>query len=133
MPDTRYAFSIVLVAFFSFFFSSRVYSEIADHHGFGVDTETSVAGCLSCHDGVQAKDAPICTKNCDSLSPHPILKRYPPKGPEGNFASVAEINSRGIRLQDNKIACVSCHDLLNSEKNHPVQCGGSLCAVCHPR
>ncbi len=110
-----------------------VSAQIVRHNGFDVDNDGSVFHCVSCHDGVLGKDVGFCIGNCNSGSPHPVLKPYPPLGKERLYAPAALVTAKGIKLYDGKTACISCHDLSNQRKNHLVidNRGSSLCLSCH--
>lgn len=134
MSDCGYIFrTIILPAVLFLTLCSTALPEITDHHGFPVDTETSVTGCLSCHDGVESTTVAICTKDCSAMTPHPVQKHYPPQGREQTFTPATIVKARGIKLPEEKVVCVSCHDLQNKENKHLVNCGGDLCSTCHAR
>ncbi|MCK5222729.1 MAG: hypothetical protein KAR14_14175 [Candidatus Aminicenantes bacterium] len=96
--------------------------------------------CLSCHDGIIAEDTHMTPGNSDVYnSPsiglsHPvrinyveIWQRYPMK--------LHSPDSLGpyIRLYDNKLECLSCHDP-ESEKDHYLVMDNfrsRLCLSCH--
>lgn len=108
-------------------------AETAGHHGFAVDADGRYLDCLSCHDGAIAGYVRYCTDGCNALSPHPILMRYPPKGKERQFAPRGLLETKGIKLPENLVTCISCHNLLNQEKFHLVveKRGSKLCFACH--
>ncbi len=113
-----------------FFLNTPVFAEAVDHHGLKVDNNSGHFECLSCHDGAFAHSVAFCTENCDGNFVHPVDRKYPPRGKEREYASIGELNGRGIKLLNNRVSCISCHDLKNNAKNHPVKVN-RLCLSCH--
>ncbi|OGW34303.1 MAG: hypothetical protein A2010_00230 [Nitrospirae bacterium GWD2_57_9] len=109
------------------------FAEPVAHHGRTVEAESTVAECAYCHDGVDAINIAICSANCDNRHTHPVLRHYPPLGKEFDYAPAGFLLNLGIRLPDNKIACISCHNLRNRERYHLVlnNQGSKLCFTCH--
>ncbi|MBI1921333.1 MAG: cytochrome C [Geobacter sp.] len=103
------------------------------HYSIMVNPEDTSYGCLSCHDGTIASSVGICTVDCTVSDSHPVEKEYPPLGREAKFASIDNVVAAGIKLLDNKIGCISCHDITNQSESHlriPNENSG-LCTVCH--
>ncbi len=126
---------IALVVVFVVLFTLKVtsHSEQIEHHGQLVQIKGELDDCIVCHDGTAASHTPFCTVKCNFKSPHSVLKEYPPRGKEGEYAPISSLPEKGIRLFDGKITCVSCHDLANPDKNHLVVSnkGSNLCFGCH--
>jgi len=99
--------------------------------------------CLSCHDGVMAKDFNVRVKNNpnnrvmsleDIIGGHPVGMEYE------NYASVNGKEYRGeVRFSnemvfaEGKVGCLTCHNPLNSTKGHLVMNNdrSELCFACH--
>jgi len=64
-----------------------------------------------------------------------MMKRYPPRGKEAQYAPTTVIQARGIKLENGHVTCNSCHDLRNASLNHLVMenTGSKLCLTCHLR
>lgn len=109
-----------------------------------MEIDTFSMDCITCHDGVNAKERNIRYKNDsenrvqDILSvvgSHPIGMDY------GSYAySSREFKplgslKRGMELIDGKVGCLSCHNPLNKKKYHLVtdNKGSSLCLMCHKK
>ena len=107
--------------------------ELVEHHGLKIDADSGAMTCLSCHDGRMGKGGTVCLTKCDFRSPHALLRQYPPLGKEDQFAPLASLPGKGIRLEDGRISCISCHDLTNPGKDHLVMSnnGSRLCLSCH--
>ena len=89
--------------------------------------------CLSCHDGTISKMPSVAVKagvwrHGTNLS-HPIGVRYPR---DGDFISKEFLPER-IRLFDEKVGCLSCHDPYTKERNLLVinNRRSQLCLSCH--
>jgi len=104
-----------------------------EHHGMTVEADSPPKICLSCHDGSIAHIISYCTVMCDFSTSHSILKHYPPRGREREYASAAAVNARGIVLVDGQVVCISCHDLRQPGPNHLVMSNekSRLCLSCH--
>ena len=108
-------------------------AELVSHHSARVEANGPAQDCISCHDGSAAKHISFCTVRCDFSGSHSILKRYPPAGKAAHYAPAAAVQARGVKLQDGKVTCISCHDLRNPSRDHLVMdnTGSRLCLVCH--
>jgi len=104
------------------FFGCSLHAPI-EHHGQPVAVTDNPADCTACHDSQAGKDH------------HPIAIAYPPQGKEGLFSPAKALKSNSIRLFNNQVACTSCHNLKNPEKNHLVIDNSSsrLCLLCHKK
>lgn len=110
---------------------SPAIAEQVEHHGKIVDEEGTARSCLSCHDGSLAGNITVCTVQCEITS-HPIMKRYPPSGKGADYASLAEVTAKGVRIVNGMVTCISCHDLKKQVKNHVVlDEDGRHCTICH--
>lgn len=111
----------------------RTGAEVVPHHGAEVEAEGRANDCITCHDGLAAKNAGFCTVQCDFRGPHSILKRYPPSGKEKSFAPLEDLISKGVKLEQGRITCISCHNLRNPDRFHlwTDKTGDSLCLTCH--
>ena len=111
---------------------AAVFGAQVEHHGTRVDPDALVAICLSCHDGSVAEAVNYCTVACNYRTSHSILREYPPKNKADKFVPVAELAAKGIRLEQGKVTCISCHDLRNPAPRHLITGQGrNLCRLCH--
>ena len=104
----------------------------------GLDTES--ARCVSCHDGVSAKEARFGTAASRSVGfagdprrDHPVGIAYGGRGKSDARLQSASLLPSEVRLPGGKVSCVSCHNLYSSEPNHlvvPID-GSKLCLTCH--
>ncbi len=103
------------------------------HRGVKADPSGSAQHCLSCHDGALASHAATCTVQCGFSSSHSILKPYPPTAKEREFAPLQSILRKGIKLENQKVTCISCHDIRGSGKYLLVidNKNSALCRACH--
>jgi len=110
-------------------------AEEVQHHGLSVEADGTLVQCVSCHDGSVAHNVSFCTSQCSAATPHSVLKLYPPAGKIASFASLAEVRAKGIKFDNGRITCISCHNLHNPAKNHLVMenRGSRLCMTCHIR
>lgn len=114
-------------------------AEMTEHHGFMVTAEETTSGCLSCHDGSAAKSVGNCSGvDCRIFESgladsHRVDIPYPPPGKENEFQPVAYLTEARIKLINDQISCISCHDLKNQAASHLVMdnAGSSLCFGCH--
>ncbi len=111
---------------------SPLLAGIVEHHGNAVEAETDHSVCLSCHDGTTGKNIEYCVQDCGSHAVHSVGRSYPPRGMQQEYAPVGWLMNRGIKLFDNKVSCISCHDLSRQEKYHLIMQTG-LCQACHFR
>lgn len=121
----------IFVAVVVVFFLSKPRAVAVDHPA--TDPNDTSYGCLSCHDSLHAKSVGTCTVNCTVWDSHPVEKEYPPPGQEAKYAPIETILAAGIRLSNNKIACISCHDITNQREPYlriPND-NSSLCMTCH--
>jgi len=109
------------------------FGEPVEHYGMMVDSDSSSENCISCHDGSVAHIVSFCRVTCDFSTSHSILKSYPPRGKAREYAGAAEVQAKGIRLVQGKVACLSCHDLRKPGPQHLVMSnvGSALCLTCH--
>jgi len=115
--------------------------------GAGVDLDESSLLCLSCHDGVIAKDvyrtAHAARMSSQlgsawvgraSLSSHPIGIKYPIGDSTYRTAEAATADG-AIKLPDGRIQCISCHDPHNTQRFDYMLVrsnqGSRLCLACH--
>jgi hypothetical protein len=114
--------------------ASQAIAEKVEHHGNIVEAEGTAENCISCHDGLHARNVVFCTVKCDFSTPHSIMKKYPPIGKKASYASVAEVTAKGIRIVNGMVTCISCHNLKNQARLHLIlDEKGRLCAICHIR
>lgn len=113
----------------------------------GEELDGSTLLCLSCHDGVTAKDVYTSAHSTSwagqmgsqqvgslPLSSHPIGVRYPLG--ELTYQPSSSVTADGrIKLPDGRLQCISCHDPHNTGR-HPAMLVKSndrsnLCLSCH--
>lgn len=104
-----------------------------EHYGAMVDRHAGIEECVACHDGSIAKAAVYCIKDCSLLTPHSVLRRYPPPGREAAYRPVESLREAGIVLVDGMVVCVSCHNLGNPPPYHLAveSVASRLCLTCH--
>ena len=127
------AFFVMLV-FLVYLNNDGVSAEKVYHGGEKVDVSGDPIYCVSCHDGSgAAPDARYCTSSCSAVTSHSILRGYPPVFKEDSYAPAESLQDKGIQLFDGKTACVSCHDLRNTNPKHLIydNSGSALCFSCH--
>ena len=114
---------------------------------FGEELNRASLLCLSCHDGVTARDVYTGTHatalasqlgaqfiDVRPLASHPIGRRYPLA--DSTYRGTAEVQADGrIKLPAGRVQCTSCHDPHNTER-HPWMLVKSndrsaLCLSCH--
>lgn len=98
--------------------------------------------CLSCHDGVTAPESLNSTPNSrrvgysgDMRRSHPVGVDYRDRSSNGRSLPLRPVGSlpASIQLPDNKVSCVSCHNLYAKEEHLltvPIE-GSALCFTCH--
>jgi predicted CXXCH cytochrome family protein len=113
--------------------AAQARAEMVSHHTATVEANCLADVCISCHDGKTAKYVSFCTVKCDYSSSHVVLKKYPPAGKAAGYAPVAALQAKGIKLEDGKVTCISCHDLRKTDRYHLVMDNtqSRLCFVCH--
>src|SRR5512140_3430927 len=74
------------------------FAEKIEHHGLTVEADGTVRDCVLCHDGSTASHVSYCTVKCDVLTPHAVLKQYPPRGKASEYATVDEIARKGVKI-----------------------------------
>jgi predicted CXXCH cytochrome family protein len=113
--------------------AAQARAEMVSHHTVTVEANGLAYACISCHDGKAAKHVSFCTVKCDYSSSHAVLKKYPPPGKAASYAPVAALQAKGIKLEDGKVTCISCHDLRKTGRYHLVMDNkqSKLCFVCH--
>jgi len=118
-----------------FFFASPAGAEEVEHHGMQVNADATFSQCVSCHDGTVAHNVSFCTSKCDAATSHAVLKAYPPLRRASEFAPLAAVRAKGIKFDNGRVTCISCHNLRNPAKNHLVMenSGSRLCLTCHIR
>jgi len=123
---------IMLFLLFSAF-TKPLFAEQVSHHGLMADAEGLSYYCLSCHDGSTAKNIDFSSATCGTASIHMFLQKYPPRHKEARFFPIEDVEMRGIRIVDNQVECISCHEIRNPERYHLVitNDGSSLCQGCH--
>ena len=82
------------------------------HFGKMVDGDDPI-GCLSCHYKKGSEAMATCTGGCliNPSTSHPIFKKYPPKGKEAEYVPLAKVKASGVKLRNDEITCISCHDI----------------------
>lgn len=123
----------ILAVMLVFLFAEGVFAEKISHHGVTAEADGAARDCLTCHDGTVGHNVVFCKVKCDFKSPHSILRNYPPRGKEREYASTASIQAEGIKLENGKVTCISCHNLRDGGRNHLVKArrGGGICSICH--
>ncbi|WP_243370949.1 cytochrome c3 family protein [Geotalea sp. SG265] len=109
-------------------------AEMTEHHGFMVTVEETTSGCLVCHDGTSAKSVASCSGvDCRLYGSHGVNMPYPPEGKEDQYKPVERLTAARIKLINDQVSCISCHDLNNHVGAHLVMdnAGSSLCFGCH--
>lgn len=98
--------------------------------------------CLSCHDGIMAKDFKVRMKNnprntvksLDGILIHPIGMEYEKYVEFDGKAYKDNINLYSdMILVEGKVGCLTCHNPLNRGKGHLVMNNSrsELCFACH--
>jgi predicted CXXCH cytochrome family protein len=111
----------------------------------GVELDDSSLLCLSCHDGVVAKDVygsahaisgQIASSwvGAASLSSHPIGVKYPLA--DSKYQPIEAVTSDGrVKLPEGRVQCISCHDPHNTRRHDHMLVrsneGSRLCLSCH--
>jgi len=113
--------------------TAQARAEMVSHHTVTVEANGLADVCISCHDGKTAKHVSFCTVKCDYSSSHVVFKIYPQAGKAARYAPAAALQAKGIKLEDGKVTCISCHDLRKPGRYHLVMDNtkSRLCFVCH--
>lgn len=108
-------------------------AEKIEHYGAMVDRRAGVDECTACHDGSIARDAVYCLEECSFMTPHSVMRRYPPQGREAAYRPAESLSEAGIELVDGMVVCVSCHNLSNPPPYHLAvdNRASRLCLACH--
>lgn len=135
MKARLFLFGITVLTAGAFGVASALPAEEVRHHGISVEADGTLVQCVSCHDGSAAHNVSFCTSQCSAATSHSVLKNYPPAGRQASFAPLAVVKSKGIKFDQGRVTCISCHNLRNPSKNHLVMenRGSSLCLTCHIR
>lgn len=117
------------------------------YSGAGVDLDESSLLCLSCHDGVVAKDVYRSAHAARisgqlgsswvgkaSLTSHPIGVKYPVA--DSTYRTIEAATADGaIKLPGGRLQCISCHDPHNTQRFEYMLVrsnqGSRLCLACH--
>jgi predicted CXXCH cytochrome family protein len=110
-----------------------VRAEVISHHTAMVEANGPAHLCISCHDGTSAKHVSFCTVKCEFSGSHALLKNYPPARKANAYAPAAVLQAKGLKLENGKVTCISCHDLRKPSRYHLVleNTESRLCLVCH--
>ncbi|MCC6360616.1 MAG: cytochrome c3 family protein [Phycisphaerales bacterium] len=111
----------------------------------GMDLDASSLLCLSCHDGIAAKDvftqahagswdALSGRRGGPRLTGHPVGVKYP-VGEDGYESPEYVSATAGLKLPDGRIQCTTCHDPHNTGRHPGMLVIGNersrLCLSCH--
>lgn len=125
----------------------QVYQAARSYQARGVELDASSLLCLSCHDGITARDVYSYGHSVrgpgkiggswigtGSLTSHPIGARYPLTEPTYHDAASVTASGR-IKLPDGRVQCISCHDPHNSHRVEGMLVdrndASRLCLACH--
>lgn len=100
--------------------------------------------CMSCHDGMNAKYHDVRIRNGERegsmslqtvLASHPIGMHYGSAAYENRSLRDQRLLNSSMTMVDGRVGCLSCHNLLNPEKNHLAVDNSSsgLCLECHAK
>ncbi|MBE7504954.1 MAG: cytochrome c3 family protein [Planctomycetia bacterium] len=125
----------------------QVYQAAQSYEARGVELDASSLLCLSCHDGITARDVYGYAHavrgpgkiggswiGTGSLTSHPIGAKYPLTEP--TYHDPASVTASGrIKLPDGRVQCISCHDPHNSHRVEGMLVdrndASRLCLACH--
>ena len=125
----------------------QVYRSVRPYQAQGVELDDSSLLCLSCHDGIVARDVYSYAHavrgpgkvggswiGTGSLTSHPIGVEYPAVEP--TYHPAAAVTSSGrIKLPGGRVQCISCHEPHNSHRIEGMLVdrndGSRLCLSCH--
>lgn len=124
--------TIMLALMLVFAVPSIVAAASVEHHGISADPDNSQE-CIGCHDGTVGNKASVCTTKCSALTAHPVFTPHDAGNARTRLQPRSLAASRGIRFEDGRVTCISCHDIRNSRENHLIMdnSGSSLCLACH--
>ncbi len=99
------------------------------------------SNCLTCHDGVNAREAGHQWLRSaggylgDPGRNHPVGIPYVRRENDHRGSPLRHVTllPKEVRLPDGKVSCVSCHNLYNVERYRlsvPIE-GSRLCLTCH--
>ena len=121
---------ISIIAAFIIFLNNKSIGENPYHLKDASDIIT-MKDCLKCHDVTTKIKIRICTgDNCLYSKSHSLMHHYPPIGKEKDYATLTDIEKAGCILENDKVTCLSCHDLTKPPP-HLIQDGDKLCLICH--
>ena len=122
-------------------------NRLRSYEALGIDLDSASLLCLSCHDGVLARDV-FTTAHATAfvrqlgasrlgvggLTGHPIGVRYPVTTPTYRAPQIVTADGR-VKLPDGRVQCISCHDPHNTERHESMLVrsnrGSRLCLTCH--
>lgn len=125
----------------------QAYRPVRSYQAVGVTLDDSSLLCLSCHDGITARDVYSYAHatsmpgklggswiGTGNLTSHPVGVPYPLTDPKYHPAAAVTGSGR-IKLPDGRVQCISCHDPHNTHR-HPGMLttsndGSRLCLSCH--
>lgn len=132
MP-TRYGRHILfIVATLAVNFVPCFCEDVIPYHTDTISMST-MAECLSCHDGMTATLVTACLgAQCLYTNDHSVMDPYPPINKQNKFASQAELELAGGILENGKTTCLSCHKMANPAPHliKPRE-KDQICLVCH--
>jgi predicted CXXCH cytochrome family protein len=133
MKRLQWTYCIAAFGALALMATSQVRAEMVSHHTVTVEENGRADVCISCHDGKEAKHVSFCAAKCDYASSHAVMKDYPPPGKTAKYATIAALQAKGIKLEDGKVTCISCHDLRKTGRYHMVMDNkqSRLCFACH--
>ena len=129
----NHTFTIALLLLISFISPCFAASEI-DHHGSTINATDSTE-CLDCHTDDNDQKLDSTSNSCTSSknNSHPVKVDFPPADKKKLFKSAEDAKKSGIRFNNGKITCLSCHDLKKDSPKHLIiqNKNSKLCFACH--
>lgn len=111
---------------------------LVGHGGDMVDNEGHPEECLSCHDGIAAKEVGYQQiklggfNHANPIGNHSIGGVYPSRK---GYVNQTDVIRKGFRFpRDNQVECVTCHDLRLTTRSYYLPAStdrGQLCLSCH--